>query len=189
MPAAGAAADAGGGGSCRCRRLGQLPMPAAWSGLQQRRRAFSGQLRMLMRRWNVSSSLEGCTINAFLGYPQLAGPGMIEIEDLSFREWECFEHLASQRDFAGKKTAFLCLSRLGKVGAFAALRWSRPKTSILFLMSQTFMTLAGGNPHFICYQLVTRRSSQIMEMIEADLVANGRNYCTARKCLRKHFQR
>ena len=23
---------------------------------------------------------------------------MIEIEDLSFREWECFEHLASQRE-------------------------------------------------------------------------------------------
>ena len=84
----------------------------------------------------------------------------------------------STDDLSGtrKKTAFLCLSRLGKVGAFAALRWSRPKTSILFLMSQTFMTLAGGNPHFICYQLVTRRSSQIMEMIEAenlDLVANG----------------
>ena len=51
---------------------------------------------------------------------------------------------------------------------------------------------AGGKPHFICYQLVTRRSSQITEMIEAenlDLVANGLNYCTTRKCRRKHFQR
>ena len=34
-----------------------------------------------------------------------------------------------------------------------------------------------------CYQLDTRWSSQIMEMIEAEnleLVANGRNYCTGR---------
>ena len=41
-------------------------------------------------------------------------------------------------------------------------------------------------------QLVTCLSSQIMEMIEAEnlnLVANGRNYCTARKCLKTHFQR
>ena len=46
-----------------------------------------------------------------------------------------------------------------------------------------FQDVSGRKPHFICYQLVTRRSSQIMEMIEAenlDLVANGRNYCTAR---------
>ena len=42
------------------------------------------------------------------------------------------------------------------------------------------------------HQLVTRRSSQIMEIIEAenlDPVANGQNYCTARKCWRKPVQR
>ena len=27
-----------------------------------------------------------------------AGPGMTEIEDLSFRGWECFDHLACQRE-------------------------------------------------------------------------------------------
>ena len=87
---------------------------------------------------------------------------MIEIDDISFREWECFKHL----------------------------RWSRPKISITFLMSQTFRTLAGRNSHSICYQLVTRLSSHIVEMIEAenlDLVANCRNYCTKQKMLEEAF--
>ena len=113
---------------------------------------------------------------------------MIKIEDLLFREWECFEQFASQRE----ENRISVPVTLGQSGSIHSTEMVEAETSILFLMSLTFRTLAGREPHFICYQLATRRSSQIMEMIEAenlDLVANGRNYCTARKCRRKHFQR
>ena len=72
---------------------------------------------------------DGCSINAFPGYRQLqvVGPGMIEIEDLSFREWELgmfrASCLASQRELDDDKPHFCaCHWRLGKVGAFTALR-------------------------------------------------------------------
>ena len=107
---------------------------------------------------------------------------MIEIKDLSFREWEYFEHSASW---------------LGENGiSHVWAKWSIRSTEMveaenLDLVPDVtdFQDVSGKKT--VCYQLVTRQSSQIMEMIEAenlDLVAYGQNYSTARKCRRKHFQ-
>ena len=104
---------------------------------------------------------------------------MIEIKDLSFREWEYFEHSAS----------WLAFLTFGQSGSIRSSEMVEAENLDLVPDVTDFQDVSGKKT--VCYQLVTRQSSQIMEMTEAenlDLVAFGQNYSTARKCRRKHFQ-
>ena len=77
---------------------------------------------------------------------------------------------------------------LGQSGSIRSTEMVEAENLDLVPNVTDFQDVSGKETAF--HLLVTRRSSQIMEMIEAenlDLVANGRNYCTTRKCRRKHF--
>ena len=87
--------------------------------------------------------------------------------------WECFQHLAPQLE---EITAFLCLSR----GSIRNTEMVESENLDLVPNVTDFQDVSWKKLHFICYQLVTRRSSQIIKMIEAEnlgLVASGRNSC------------
>ena len=57
---------------------------------------------------------------------------------------------------------------LGQSGSICSTDMPGAENLSLVQELQTFRTLVGLMLHFICYQLVTRRSSHIMEMIKAE---------------------
>ena len=83
------------------------------------------------------------------------------------------------------------------VEKIAALRWSRPKTSILLLeswtLSRTFGTLREENPHFFAYQAGPWQDAGTVKAFRSLGLKLWSCCswldCTARKCSRKHFQR
>ena len=105
---------------------------------------------------------EVSSINTFL--TRTNSSGMIEDEELSFREWNCFEHVGTS---TGRKP-YLCA---------------------LVEMAQGWKSRAGRKPHICTTQsgrpYPMHRGSRGEEK-PLNLCLLFEAYCTARKCRRKH---